>query len=896
LAILCTAVGTSAPPPRADPAASVFNPSILVMLAALPRTSRLMDFYEKPSIAQQNRHFTGHHTSPQSLTTREEAVEALRRAEAKYRSIVENAVEGIFQTTPDGHYLSANPALARIYGYASPQELINSIGDIERQLYVDDSRREDFIRLMEQDGVVTGFESEIHRKDGRVIWISENARAVRSSHGEIEYYEGTVVDISARKHSEVLHQEKEAAEAANRAKSQFLAHMSHELRTPLNGVIGMLDLLIETSLSQQQQRYASIARSSADLLLSLINEILDLSKIEAGKLELEHVDFELRGVLESALEMLAPKARQKGLELSLDMPPEHSLPVRGDPQRLQQIVVNLLSNAIKFTQHGHVLVRLTLEAESTEKYVVRIAVEDTGIGIPAERLNRLFRPFSQVDASTTRQFGGTGLGLAISKQLVELMRGTIGVRSQVGAGSTFWFRLPLETQHGPKTATRVTPPELSGMRILAVDDNATNREIIFRQLSSWRFRVELAPDGPTALEMMRRASSRGRQFSLALLDGEMPVIDGYELARQIQADETLRSTRLLMLTSLGTQRSDVDMAELGIAGCLTKPVRQSQLFDTIVELAAKLRQNEPRASGENGSRFDPAAQSNGKQSSAGCAAGLKPERRSQARLLLAEDNEINQLVTCEILNSSGFACDIAPNGRQAIEHVLAREYDAVLMDCQMPEMDGMTATREIRRLEAEGELKSRGYRLPIVALTANAIDGDRERCLAEGMDDYLSKPLDALKLIALLDTILSAETGRRAVAEEASSISAVTPTGHEPVNLDALTHRCMGNREFVNRILSKLADRLPSDLTRLEECICKGELALAVPQAHAIKGLAANMSADRLHCLAGELESACRANKFESASEMIFKMWQEANRCLNFIAIQSCAPATVAAG
>ena len=296
--------------------------------------------------------------------------------------------------------------------------MINSIGDIERQLYVDDSRREDFIRLMEQDGVVTGFESEIHRKDGRVIWISENARAVRSSQGEIEYYEGTVVDISARKHSEVLHQEKEAAEAANRAKSQFLAHMSHELRTPLNGVIGMLDLLIETSLSQQQQRYASIARSSADLLLSLINEILDLSKIEAGKLELEHIDFELRAVLESALEMLAPKARQKGLELSLDMPPEHSLPVRGDPQRLQQIVVNLLSNAIKFTQHGHVLVRLTLEAESTEKYVVRIAVEDTGIGIPAERLNRLFRPFSQVDASTTRQFGGTGLGLAISKQLV----------------------------------------------------------------------------------------------------------------------------------------------------------------------------------------------------------------------------------------------------------------------------------------------------------------------------------------------------------------------------------------------------------------------------------------------------------------------------------------------
>jgi PAS domain S-box-containing protein len=865
-----------------------------------------MDFYEKPSIAQQNRHFTGHYTSPQSLATREEAVEALRRTEAKYRSIVENAVEGIFQTTPNGHYLSANPALARIYGYDSPHELIGSIGDIERQLYVDDSRRDDFIRLMEEDGVVTGFESEIYRKEGDVIWISENARAVRNARGEIEYYEGTVIDISARKRSEVLHQEKEAAEAANRAKSQFLAHMSHELRTPLNGVIGMLDLLIETSLSGQQQRYASIARSSADLLLSLINEILDLSKIEAGKLELEQIDFELRTVLESALEMLAPKARQKGLELSLIMPPEHSLPLRGDSQRLQQIIVNLLSNAIKFTQRGHVLLRLTLEAESTEQCMVRIAVEDTGIGIPAERLNRLFRPFSQVDASTTRQFGGTGLGLAISKQLVELMRGTIGVRSQVGSGSTFWFRLPLATQHGSKSAARVMPPELSGMRILAVDDNATNREIIFRQLSAWRFRVELAPDGPTALEMLRRASSRGRQFSLALLDGEMPVIDGYELARQIQADETLRSTPLVMLTSLGTQPNEIDMAKLGIAGCLTKPVRQSQLFDTIVEAAAELQKNQSQPPIANSQYFDQAAKTSANSPPAEHPQALKRETRSHARLLLAEDNEINQLVTCEILNSSGFTCDIAHNGREAVERVLAHEFDAVLMDCQMPEMDGLAATREIRRLEAEGELKSRGYRLPIVALTANAIEGDRELCLAEGMDDYLSKPLDALKLIALLDTILSAETGRsdsvadspfaaqQARVAHTNQNDATVPESDDPVNLEALTHRCMENCEFVNRILAKLADRLPNDLMRLEECICRGELAQAVPLAHGIKGLAANVSAQQLHYLASDLEAACRENKFAAAKELITRLWKEANRCLKYIATH-CQTAAIEA-
>ncbi len=331
----------------------------------------------------------------------------------------------------------------------------------------------------------------------------------------------------------------------------------------------------------------------------------------------------------------------------------------------------------------------------------------------------------------------------------------------------------------------MTPPELAGMRILAVDDNATNREIIFRQLSAWRFRVELAPDGPTALEMMRRATSRGRQFSLALLDGEMPVLDGYELARQIQADEMLRSTPLLMLSSLGTQPSDVDIAKLGIAGCLTKPVRQSQLFDTIVELAAKLRNNRADNSKVDHSISESAAAANAQSSLIDRPAALNAETRSTARLLLAEDNEINQLVTCEILNSAGFNCDVAHNGREAIDCILAREYDAVLMDCQMPEMDGLTATREIRRLEAEGALKTRGYRLPIVALTANAIEGDRECCLANGMDDYLSKPLDAQKLIALLEVILAAETGQNADVASTASISPAssgihtTPSGDE---------------------------------------------------------------------------------------------------------------------
>ena len=626
------------------------------------------------------------------------------------------------------------------------------------------NRREDFVRLMERDGVVTGFESEIYRKDKTVIWISENARAVRNLEGQIEYYEGTVIDISARKQSENLHREKEAAEASNRAKSQFLAHMSHELRTPLNGVIGMLDLLTETALSQQQQRYASIARSSADLLLSLINEILDLSKIEAGKLELEQIDFDLRALIEGALEMLGSKARQKGLELALHMAPEESLAVRGDPQRLQQVIVNLLGNAIKFTAQGQVQVRVVVESSADERVIVRLAVQDSGVGIPAERLDRLFKPFSQVDTSTTRQFGGTGLGLSICKQLIELMGGKIGVRSQINSGSTFWFRIPLEKQPQALPTHRRAPQEIRGMRVLAVDDNATNREILFRQLSAWQLRVDLAPDGATALEMLRQAASRGRSFALALIDGDMPGIDGYELARRIRAEEKVADTPLVMLTSLSAQPAGVDVSQLGIAGCLSKPVRQSQLFDTIVSAALQndtaqtpaVDTNRGAATDATISSVSPIESEPRSPNSHTRAAYPENDRPSaRARLLLAEDNEINQMVAVEILEQAGFQCDVVPNGRAAVERISAQAYDIVLMDCQMPEMDGLTATREIRRLEITGPLRTRGYRLPIIALTANAIEGDRQLCLDAGMDEYLSKPLDSVKLVRLLQTLLA---------------------------------------------------------------------------------------------------------------------------------------------
>jgi PAS domain S-box-containing protein len=860
-----------------------------------------METNEKLSIAENNRRTATHSGTPEVISTREQAVHALRQAEAKYRGIFENAVEGIFQTTPSGHYLSANPALARIYGYESPDQLMRSIGDIERQLYVIPSRRDDFVRLMERDGVVTGFESEIYRKDRSVIWISENARAVRNLLGEIEYYEGTVVDISSRKQSEQLHREKEAAEAANRAKSQFLAHMSHELRTPLNGVIGMLDLLHETSLSDQQQRYASIARSSADLLLGLINQILDLSKIEAGKLELDEVDFELRPLIEAALEMLGSKARQKGLELTLNMPPELSVRALGDARRLQQVIVNLLSNAVKFTARGQVQVRVTKVSETDDGIVIRLAVEDTGIGIPEDRLNRLFRPFSQVDASTTRQFGGTGLGLAISKEIIELMGGAIGVRSQLNSGSVFWFRLPLRKHQHEAAPICATPPNLQGLRILAVDDNPTNREILFRQLSAWRFRVELAPDGFTALAMLHRAAETNKQFALALLDGDMPGIDGYELARRIHDDRQLQSTQLLMLTSLAAQPSDFDPHAVGIAGCLTKPVRQSQLFDALMVTASRhqVLQAETAGGGENNSANQDTSK-NGSQDSRHSAASIVPrqsdlrstavqQRRNGVRLLLAEDNEINQMVTLEILSMAGFQCDVSQNGRDAIQKVRSQQYDLVLMDCQMPEMDGLAATREIRRLEAHGELPQHRGRLPIIALTANAIEGDRETCLAAGMDEYLSKPLDSIKLVDLLDTLLSSVTDIPANSDSGSN-RCDTPKQADignnippPINLPELNQRCSGNTDFIQRMLVKLADRLPGDLAQLNTCVSQERLHEAATLAHSLKGAAANLSAADLRQATAALEMACRNSDQAAAQQCLDSLNSAVSACLEFI-------------
>jgi signal transduction histidine kinase/DNA-binding response OmpR family regulator len=570
-----------------------------------------------------------------------------------------------------------------------------------------------------------------HAKTGAQRWVAGNSRPERQADGST-LWDGVMTDVTAIKVAEAAAEAAAAAaEAANAAKSDFLANMSHEIRTPLNGVVGMVDLLQATALSGQQGRYTQVIRSSSDTLLSLINDILDFSKIEAGKMELDEVDFDLNETVEEVATLLAQKAAAKGLEVACDVEPAVPTRLRGDADRLRQVLTNLVNNAIKFTASGEVVVRVSPAAEPPvgDGIVIRFAVSDTGIGIPPDRLDRLFKSFSQVDASTTRRFGGTGLGLAISKQLVELMGGRIGVQSEAGKGSTFWFTAVLRrpATAAPEVPAPAGPHSLSDRRLLVADANPTQRRILQNQLMAWGARVSTAATGEAAVELLRTEAAGGRPFAAAVVDADLPDLTGAALASAVRAVEALRPLPLILTCGPRATVDPADAARHGFTAGLPKPVRQSHLFDAVMAAVV----------------VTPPAQA----ALPVVATPVVPEVRTTAgaRILLVDDMEVNQFIAGEILARSGYSCDLANNGREAVEAVARRSYELVLMDCQMPEMSGFEAAAAIRAREQQAGAD--GGRVPIIALTANALKGDRERCVAAGMDDYLTKPLNPAQLI-----------------------------------------------------------------------------------------------------------------------------------------------------
>ncbi len=846
------------------------------------------------------------------ITELKAAEKALSDKEKKHRAIMDTCADPFVVYDNKGRVTYLNPAFTEIFGWTSAELLGERIDFVPDDALPETQKA---IKAVFAGENLTWFESRRFTKEGRIIDVRIGAAMLRDENGTPEGIVVNLQDISAQKRIMAeLESARIEAESASHAKSEFLANMSHEIRTPMNGIIGMTELVLGSDLTPEQREYLSMAKMSADSLLALINDILDFSKIEAGKLELEEIDFNLRNTLENAADTLALKAHEKGLELACHIRPDVPTALVGDPGRLRQIIVNLAGNSLKFTEQGEVVIRVEVEAESDDAVQLHFMVADTGIGIPQERLASIFESFEQVDGSTTRKYGGTGLGLSISRQLVEFMGGKIWVespaycqfeeqratrnqqrvtrnqqpatsnqqpipQSEGGPGSIFHFTAHFEHGNLEKRGTpRLEYRDLSGLPVLIVDDNYTNRMLLLEMLTAWGLVPTAAAEGPEALGLSEQAFTAGKPFRLVLMDMQMPELDGFDVARRIKVAPWGADVKIIMLSSMGKRGDSAQCKAAGVSGYLPKPVKQSDLLDAIMMTMGLAVEAEPTVITRH----------------------TVYEARERLSILLAEDNVINQTLAIRLLETRGHRVSLATNGKEAVAAFKKGNFDLILMDVQMPEMDGYEATGHIRQWEQRATSNQQratsnqqratsneqratsnqqratsnqqpAPRIPIVAMTAHAMQGDREKCLASGMDDYVSKPI---KPQVLFDVIRKRthELKEKKAAQQAPGLKAAQPLSPEAFDLEKTMETVLGDRGLFQEIAAVFLEELPGHLASIRAGIADRDAEALNRAAHSLKGSAGNFGADQAYAAAYHLEKLGKNGELDKSADGLAKL------------------------
>jgi len=770
-----------------------------------------------------------------TINQRKIAEQAMRSSEERYRRIVETTPDGYYEVDINGNYTFFNDAMCELLGYSRTE-----MTGMNHRAYLDDTNSQKLQNAINQvyrtGKSLKALDWTYIRRDGAERYAESSITLITDTKGQPTGFGGFMRDATERRQAEALRQAKMAAETANREKSRFLANMSHEIRTPLNSIIGLIELMLETDLRPDQREDLDVVISSAYALLSLINNLLDFSKIEAGKFELEDAPFNLRDFMNDTVKMMAMRTQAKGLELSYRVAPGAPYRLVGDPDRLRQILLNLIENAVKFTDEGEIVVYVACDHQTDAEANLRFSVEDTGIGIPGDKQQSIFNAFKQVDAKIASRYGGTGLGLAVSSQLVKLMGGEFTVSSKPGQGSRFEFTAVFKRLRDERRIVEPADADLRGMKILVVDDNATTRRIIKEMLEEWQMAVKFASNSEEARQVLSNAGTSDTAVDLVLIDSAMPGSDGFTLARWIK-DQKVKDIRMIMMLIFPHLKRKTEFQPLGIKASVIKPINPSELLNALqVALDKKT----------------PAAEQPHKVVKA------KPKALTRSlKILVAEDTPFNQTFILRLLEKNGFQTILVENGRQAVERFGTDSFDTILMDVQMPEMDGFDATREIRKLETQ-----KGGHIPIIAMTAYATEGDRERCLAAGMDDYVSKPISAAKLFKTIDALTPLE----------ESVQPAQPADEKKgcaLNKDVLIKSFKDDHDLFKELVEIFVNDYPQMLTSLRKSLEAADAETFIRTAHSLKGMLRNFQAEAAADTAFDLEKKGQQGALDGTDRII---------------------------